>query len=170
MEKNPDATSSAARAANRLLRGVSSKPDRRLAIAASIWPRGAPVKEWAQPSATEDHLEHEFAAGVGEEEQDGAGDNPFERAAPAPSVTVAAVEQCREHEPRQDRENFLVPELERLAEQLLGEQRAAEQGQREQAEADIDQPEKETLKRQQRGQPFCDAVGLRPVQPALEAH
>src|SRR5208283_3309455 len=114
MEKKPEATSSAARATSRLLRGVSSKPDRRLPIGTSIWPQGAPVKECAPPSAPENHLEHELAAGVGEDHQGSAREDPFERAAPTPAIAMPTEEQGREYEPSKHREHDLVGELQRF--------------------------------------------------------
>ena len=53
------------------------------------------------------------------------------------------------HQP-EHREHALVIEDERLAEELLGEQDAAREGEREQHEAHRDQPEQEALEREER--------------------
>src|SRR5271155_1516062 len=99
-------------------------PDRRLPIGPSIWPRAAPVKASASPSATENHLEHELAAGIGEEQQRGSRNDPTERGASAPAVAMASDEQRPEYEPSKQRKHDFVRELQRPAEQLLGEQGA----------------------------------------------
>src|SRR6266550_445340 len=77
------------------------------------------------------HLEHELAAEIAQHEQQRSGENPVDCHPPAPAVTPAAEQQNREHDPAGDRENVLVREGHRLAEQLLGKQDSACERQRE---------------------------------------
>src|SRR5436190_501431 len=91
IEKNPEARSSAASAAKRLLRGISSKPVEPLRQLSSIWLRAGRVKKSAQrlgSLAAENHLEHEFAADVGDYQQTRPGEDPVQRGAAAPAVAM----------------------------------------------------------------------------------
>src|SRR6185369_3775976 len=88
--------------------------------------------------AAEQNLEHELAAEVGEEHEDTSGDDPAERHTPAPTIAPTPPQQCADGEPAEHREDALVREGERLAEELLGEEHPAHERHGEQHEADGD--------------------------------
>src|SRR3982751_6719576 len=93
--------------------------------------------------ALQDQLEHDLRADVGEEQRDKAGECPVDRLAPAPAPEVVAPEEPAEDEPRDECENGLVVGLEGLAEELLGKEDAAHDGEREHDErAEEDAEEK----------------------------
>src|SRR5208283_2465522 len=72
----------------------------------AVFGRAAPLSRNPKPpSATENHLEHELAAGVGKHQQRGSGNDPIERRAAAPAVTMPADKQRPEYEPAQQREH-----------------------------------------------------------------
>src|SRR6266404_137309 len=130
--------SSAARATNRLLKGISSKPVERLRRLRPVFGRATPLsRNPALPA--ENHLEHEFAAHVGNYEQAGAGEDPMQRSATAPAVAMATEKQRAEHEPAEQRKHDLVREAQRFAEQFLGKQNAAHERQGQQRVAHADQ-------------------------------
>src|SRR5574340_489734 len=168
IDEKPEASSSAAKAANRLLRGISSKPGGRYGERTSIRRRAVAVKKGAA-SSSEEHLEHEFAAHVGEEQQSASRKHPAERLSPAPAVAIAAEDQRAEDDPAEHREHHLVREAQRLAEELLGEQRAARERKGEEHEADVDQAEQQALQRQQRRHARSGGLGHAAMQPSLEA-
>src|SRR5215472_2040610 len=72
---------------------------------------GRAVRLSRKPASTpEQHLEHELATDIRENEQAGTGDDPAERGLAAPSVPVTPEHERAEHEPAQHREDDLVRE------------------------------------------------------------
>src|SRR5206468_8837362 len=113
MEKNPDAKSSPARAAKRLLKGISSKPVERLRQCGQYLAARRPCQEIRAALgslASENHLEHELAAHVGDNQQPRAGEDPVKRRAAAPAVAMATEKQRAEYDPAEQREHDLVRE------------------------------------------------------------
>ena len=84
----------------------------------------------------------------------GAGEDPAQRHAAAPAVAPAAERAARRTSSQpSDREHVLVRERDRLAEQLLGEQRCRSRASSvSSTKPDGDQPEQVALERQQRRQ------------------
>src|SRR5215813_5530940 len=96
------------------------------------------------------HFQHELAAQIAEQEQQRSAQDPFERGSTSPSVAPAAEQQRCEDRPAGKREHILVRERDGLAEQLLGEEDAARERQREQHESGRDEAKQVPLERQQR--------------------
>src|SRR5574338_1128975 len=119
-------------------------------------------------AAAEQDLDYEFRAKVRENERDETGERPAHRHAAPPAIDMAAGEQRREDDPRDDAEYGLVIELCRLAEQFLRKDDAAHQRQRQQNESRPDHPEQQRLHGEQRRQALQPLGQRATVQPPLE--
>src|SRR5258708_23569063 len=146
MAKNAETASRPTSVANSQLSGKSS------------------VKALAAP---EDELEDYLAAHVGEQQRGETRQRPAHRRAAAPAAQVVAGEQRAEDCPRQDGEEHLVGERERLDEELLGEERPAHDREREQNEGGEQDPEEQRLHLEERRDALQEWRQDAPVQPLL---
>src|SRR5215510_10861916 len=149
IEKNAEMTSSTASAASSAVSGRSKlERESRRRREYSRLARPASSRE----AASEDDLHHEPAADVREEQRDEARERPAQRFAAAPAVAPAADEQQAEDHPREAREQRLVVEPQRPAEDLLREDHAGRERQREQHEPGGEDLEEQPLEREERRQ------------------
>src|SRR5258708_18027575 len=118
-------------------------------------------------AAPEDELEDPLAAHVGEQQRGETRQRPAHRRAAAPAAQVVAGEQRAEDCPRQDGEEHLVGERERLAEELLGEERPAHDREREQNEGGEQDPEEQRLHLEERRDALPEWLHEVPVPPLL---
>src|SRR5689334_19241615 len=116
IEKKPEPMSSAANATN-------SQPSAMV----SVMRRAS--------AALQDQLEHDLAADVREQQCRKPGERPVDRLAAAPAAEVMPVQQRAEDAPRDEPEDRLVVGLERPPEELLGEEHARDEREREQHES-----------------------------------
>src|SRR5437016_4186096 len=93
-------------------------------------------------------FQHEFAAGVADQQQHRAGNDPSERLAPAPAPTPAAGEQHTEEHPGEHRKQGLVIEAGWFAEQGFRKDHPGAECGGQQQKADADQPEQPALQRE----------------------
>src|SRR5687767_7882938 len=102
-----------------LVSAIEKKPEARSSTASApkSQPRGMDCK--GALTALENQLEHDLAADVGEKQHREPGEGPDHGGAAPPAAQVMAGEQPPEDEPREDREDGLVREGQRLAEELL---------------------------------------------------
>src|ERR1700694_2127151 len=115
---------------------IEKKPStaRIAATVANSHPRSMSSVTPGASAALEDQFEDDLTADVGEQQEGESRERPVHRLAAAPAAEVVADQQAAEDEPGGDAEHGLVREGEGLAEQLLGEEDAAHQREREQHE------------------------------------
>src|SRR5881296_2745153 len=143
MEKRPEITSRTASATNCTANRMSSKA-------------GAQGQKGAEYSlgetAPQDHLEHETAADIGEQQRDEADESPAQRDPSPPAVEIAPGEERRENKPGSDGEHRLVVEFHRPAEKRFRKRDSSGERQREEHESREEDLEKQPFHRQQRRQ------------------
>src|SRR5215510_4434609 len=113
---------------------------RTFAAAGDEWERRGERVVLRQIAAQND-LEDEATPDIREQQCDEADERPAQRTPAAPAIGISAGEQQAENDPRDDREQGLVVEAYRLAEQLLREDHASNERQGEQREAKGENPE-----------------------------
>src|SRR6058998_4040443 len=100
----------------------------------------------------QDHLEHETAADIGEQQRDEADESPAQRDPSPPAVEIAPGEERRENKPGSDGEHRLVVEFHRPAEKRFRKRDSSGERQREEHESREEDLEKQPFHRQQRRQ------------------
>ena len=120
-----------------------------------------------QDATAEQHFQHELAAEIAQHQQRKTDERPAHRSAPAPTVQTAADEQHAEYRPGDDRQDNVVGEAQRLAEQFLGEEHAAHESEGQQCEANGNHAEQQMFHGFERGQVTQKTACVAAVQGAL---
>src|SRR6185295_2296951 len=125
------------------------------------------VTDRARPSAAlQDQLEDDLRADVGKEERYETREGPAHGLAAAPAAEVMTPQQAAEDRHRNEREHRLVVRLEGLAEELLREEHAAHDGEREHHERGQQDAEEKCFhleQRQQRAQQGRKRSAMKPL-------
>src|SRR6266849_6950464 len=140
MEKRPEITSRTASATSCTANRMSSK-------AGASGQKGAEYS--LDETAPQDHLEHETAADIGEQQRDKADERPAQRDPSPPAIEIAPGEQRRENKPGSDGEHRLMVEFHRPAEERLRKRDSGGEREREEHESREDDLEQQPFHRQQ---------------------
>src|SRR6266516_7043287 len=140
MEKSPEITSRTASATNCTANRMSSK-------AGAQGQKGAEYS--LDEAAPQDHLEHETAAHIGEQQRDKADERPAQRDPSPPAVEIAPGEERRKNKPGSYGEHRLVVEFHRPAEKRFRKRDSGRERQREEHESREDDLEQQLFHRQQ---------------------